>query len=364
MKYLQEFRSGPDAAVLIGKIGRLPLDGRRIVLMEVCGSHTMAIHKFGLRQVLPAGVRLISGPGCPVCVTPMAYIDRAIAIANLPGVTVVTFGDMMKVPGSESTLTVRRAAGSDIRVVYSTLDALELARTLTGREVVFLGVGFETTAPTIAASIHQARRENLANYSVLVAHKLIPPAMKALARDPQVGVAGYLCPAHVSAIIGADAYEFLPRDYGVACAVTGFEPLDILQGIYLILRQILTGQPRVDNEYSRVVRKKGNPAACRLLAETFRIVDDEWRGIGFLPGSGYNLDPEWQEFDAALRFPVTVPPPREPKGCLCGDVLKGIRDPVDCPLFGRACTPEEPVGACMVSSEGTCAAWFKYRGAE
>jgi len=360
MKYIDEFRSREDAAILIGKIRSLPLR-QQVTLMEVCGSHTMAIHKFGLRQVLPEAVRLISGPGCPVCVTGMEYVDRAIALARLDGVTLATFGDMMKVPGTRTNLLTERAAGADVRVVYSTLDALEIARQNPGRQVVFLGVGFETTSPTIAASIQQARRESLANYSVLTAHKLIPPAMAALARDPQVGVHGYLCPAHVSAIIGSRAYEFLPREHGVACAVVGFEPLDILQGIWMLLRQVLSGRPRVDNEYARVVRHEGNPTAQRLLAETFEPCDDTWRGIGCIPGSGCRIRGEWADWDAARRFPVEIPPVSEPKGCRCGEVLKGICDPVDCRLFGGVCTPENPVGACMVSSEGTCAAWYKYR---
>jgi hydrogenase expression/formation protein HypD len=360
MKYIDEFRSREDAAVLIGKIRALPLRNR-ITLMEVCGSHTMAIHKFGLRQVLPEAVNLISGPGCPVCVTGMEYVDRAIALAGMAKVTLATFGDMMKVPGTRSNLLRERAAGADVRVVYSTLDALEIARQNREREVVFLGVGFETTAPTIAASIQQARREGLVNYAVLTAHKLIPPAMAALAQDPQVGVHGYLCPAHVSAIIGTRAYDFLPREHQVACAVVGFEPLDILQGVWLLLRQILSGHPRVDNEYARVVRTEGNLTAQRLLDETFALCDDHWRGIGTISASGYRLREEWAEFDAARRFPLEVAAVSEPAGCRCGDVLKGICQPTDCALFGRACNPDNPVGACMVSSEGTCAAWYKYR---
>lgn len=360
MKYIQEYRGRDDARRLAEAIRGLPL-GRRITLMEVCGSHTMAIHRFGIRDLLPETVNLISGPGCPVCVTEMAYIDRAVAIGRLPGVMLTTFGDMMKVPGARTTLSHERAAGRDIRVVYSTLDALEVARRRPDRQVVFLGVGFETTAPTVAAAVQQARRERLENFSVLVAHKLIPPAMDVLARDPAVGVHGYLCPAHVSAVIGARAYEFLPQRYGVACAVVGFEPLDILQGVRLLAEQIIRGAPTVDNEYARVVRPEGNLAAQRLLAETFQPCDDRWRGIGLLPGSGLELREEFREFDAAARFPVPLEPAAEPAGCRCGDILKGICQPPDCALFGTACVPESPVGACMVSSEGTCAAWYKYR---
>jgi hydrogenase expression/formation protein HypD len=362
MKYILEFRGREEARRLADRIRSVPL-ARRVTLMEVCGSHTMAIHRFGIRDLLPEAVNLISGPGCPVCVTDMAYIDRAVAIGRRPGVLIATFGDMMKVPGSRTSLSHERAAGGDVRVVYSTLDALEIARRHPDRQVVFLGIGFETTAPTIAAAVQQARRERVPNFSVLVAHKLIPPAMEALARDPAVGVHGYLCPAHVSAVIGANAYAFLPARYGVACAVVGFEPLDILQGIYLLLRQVVRGAPTVENEYSRVVRPDGNLVAQRLLAETFQPCDDRWRGIGLLPGSGLALRDEFAEYDAARRFPVELEPVREPAGCRCGDILKGICGPTDCPLFGTGCTPENPVGACMVSSEGTCAAWYKYRRA-
>jgi len=360
MKYLRKFRSRKDAEILIDKIRMLPLDNERITLMEVCGSHTMAIHKYGIREVVPRQINLISGPGCPVCVTGMAYIDQAVTLAGLEGVIVATFGDMMNVPGSSTTLMNARTSGRDIRVVYSTLDALDLARNNKERQVVFLGIGFETTAPTIAASVLQARKEKLANYSVLVSHKLMPPAMRALASDPAVGVHGYICPAHVSAVIGSQAYEFLAREFGVACVVAGFEPLDILQGIYLLLRQILSGKPRVDNEYSRVVKTEGNRVARKTMEKIFEPCEGHWRGIGTIPGSGLTFRPQWAEFDAAKRFPVQVSLVSEPSGCICGDILKGIKIPSDCSLFGEKCSPEHPVGACMVSSEGTCAAWFKY----
>ncbi|MBN2429851.1 MAG: hydrogenase formation protein HypD [Acidobacteria bacterium] len=361
LKYLQEYRSPKDALRLQEKIRRLPLNGRRITLMEVCGSHTMAIHKFGIRELLPETVRLISGPGCPVCVTGMEYIDTALALAAQQGVIMATFGDMVKVPGSRSSLQLARSEGCDVRVVYSTLDALKLARENPARPVVFLAIGFETTAPTIAASLLEARRQSITNYSVLVAHKTMPPAMRALAADPGIGVQGYICPAHVSAVIGWKAYDFLPQEFGVACAVTGFEPLDILQGVYLLLRQVIRDEPRVDNEYSRVVSPDGNPAALDMLKEVFEPCDGNWRGVGMIPGSGLTLRSSWREYDATRRFAVECPPAQEPPGCICGDILKGRRDPVHCRLFGTVCTPEHPVGACMVSAEGTCAAWYKYR---
>jgi hydrogenase expression/formation protein HypD len=291
----------------------------------------------------------------------MEYIDTALALAEQHDVILATFGDMMKVPGSRSSLQAARGAGSDVRVLYSTLDALRMARQNPEREVVFLAIGFETTAPTIAASLLEARRQKIPNYSVLVAHKTMPRAMRALAADPDIGVQGYICPAHVSAIIGWKAYEFLPREFGVSCAVAGFEPLDILQGIFLLLRQVIRGEPRVDNEYSRVVTADGNPAALGILDDVFEPCDGSWRGIGIIPGSGLCLRSAWQGFDATHRFPVEIQPVEEPPGCICGEILKGTRNPTDCTLFGTACTPERPVGACMVSAEGTCAAWYKYR---
>jgi len=328
--------------------------------MEVCGTHTMAIARFGLRDLLPDNVRLISGPGCPVCVTPKEYIDYALALAREPAVTVATFGDMMRVPGSSGTLLSARAAGADVRVTYSTREALALAVAAPARRVVFLAVGFETTAPTIAASVKAAAAKGVENYYVLVAHKLIPPAMRALCESDDLALDGFLCPAHVSAIIGARAYDFIPRDFGLACAVAGFEPVDILHGIYLLLRQYAEGTPRVDNGYARVVRAEGNRRAQEVLAEVFEVCDATWRGIGELAGSGLRLGEEYARFDARRAMPPEVEEPVPDRGCICGEILTGTKEPAACGLFGSRCTPETPVGPCMVSTEGTCAAAFKY----
>jgi len=329
-------------------------------LMEVCGTHTMAICQHGLRSLLPDKIRLISGPGCPVCVTPVDYVDHAVALARRPGTIIATFGDMVRVPGSTSSLQREQAAGATVKVVYSPLDAVALAKRHPDQAVVFLGVGFETTAPTIAGAVITARRKDLQNFMVLCAHKTIPMAMGVLASDPELQVDGYLCPAHVSAVIGADAYQSLVEQRRVPCVITGFEPLDILQGVLMLARQLVDGAARVEIQYRRVVKPQGNRKAQALLNEVFEPCGADWRGIGVIPGSGLRLREEFAAFDAALQLPVPVEPAREHPGCRCGDVLKGKVHPRDCPLFRSVCTPEEPVGACMVSSEGACAAEYKY----
>lgn len=331
-----------------------------MTLMEVCGTHTMAIAQHGIRALLPEQIRLISGPGCPVCVTPVGYVDHAVALARRPDTIIATFGDMVRVPGSSSSLSREQAAGATVKVVYSPLDAVALAAQRPDRTVVFLGVGFETTAPTIAGAVVTARRQGLTNFFVLCAHKTIPIPMAVLADDPELKVDGYLCPAHVSAIIGADAYRPLADRLHVPCVITGFEPLDILQGVLMLARQIKAGQARVETQYRRVVRPEGNRKAQALLDEVFEPCDAAWRGIGTIPASGLRLRAEYAAFDAAVQLPVTVEPSREHAGCRCGEILKGKLRPADCPLFRTVCTPEEPVGACMVSSEGTCAAEYKY----
>lgn len=361
MKYLDEFRDGAVVRGLAARIGELTA-GRAepLVFMEVCGTHTMSIYQYGLRALLPPQVRLISGPGCPVCVTPNGYLDRAVALSRLPDVTIATFGDMLRVPGSSSSLMEERAKGADIRIVYSPLDAVTLAAGNPQRRVVFLGVGFETTAPTIAGSILVAAERGVTNYFVLASHKTMPAPMAVLSADPELKIDGYLCPAHVSAIIGAAAYDFLAEQYGIPCVVTGFEPTDVMQGVEMLARQAMAGESRVEIQYSRVVKREGNRKAQEILATVFTPCDAEWRGIGVIPGSGLRIAAAYAPFDAEKMIPVAVEDLREHQGCRCGEVLRGKLSPFACPLFGTVCTPEEPVGACMVSSEGTCAAAYKY----
>jgi hydrogenase expression/formation protein HypD len=361
MNYQDDFRQKELVQGLAERLHRLVSGcGRTMNFMEVCGTHTMAIYRFGLRALLPPEIKLVSGPGCPVCVTPNSYLDRAIAISRLPDVITTTFGDMMRVPGSSSSLLVERAKGADIRIVYSPLDAVAIAAKNRDKRVVFLGVGFETTAPTIAGSILAAQAQELSNYFVLAANKTIPIPMQVLASDPEIGIDGYICPAHVSAIIGADAYKPLAGQYHTPCVITGFEPADMLQGILMLASQLLAGESKVEIQYSRVVRPEGNPKAQAILAQMFTPCDVPWRGIGVIPGSGLAIREEYSAFDAEKMLPVEVEPTKEHPGCSCGEILKGKMAPRECALFGKLCTPENPVGACMVSSEGSCAAAFRY----
>lgn len=341
---------------------------RRLTFMEVCGTHTMAAARSGLRSLLPERIRLISGPGCPVCVTPVGYVDYALALASRADVIIATFGDLMRVPGSASpalaarppTLARARADGADVRVVYSPADAVTLARDHGDRQVVMLGVGFETTTPTVAAAVLLARRQGLANFSVLSANKTVPIAMAVLADADDLALDGFLCPGHVSIIIGPEPYEALARDHGMACAIAGFEPDEIVAGLVSLVDQTLRARPRVHNAYASVVRAGGNAKARALTARVFRPCDSVWRGIGMIPGTGLAIVDELAEFDAGRRFEVSLPEAVEPSGCRCGEVLRGVIEPDHCPLFGRACTPENPRGACMVSSEGSCAARYLY----
>jgi hydrogenase expression/formation protein HypD len=327
-------------------------------LMEVCGTHTMAIRRHGLPSLLPKNIELLSGPGCPVCVTPNAAIDRAIALTRDAKRIVATFGDMVRVPGSRSSLAVERSKGADVRVVYSPLDAVRLAKENPDRHVVFIGVGFETTAPTVAAAVLEAEGK-IKNFSVLVAHKLVPPALEALVKSPEFSVQGFICPGHVSVIIGSEAYRNLAEEHRIPCVVAGFEPVDILLCILMLLRQLVQKRSSVEVEYRAVVQPHGNPRALDLMNRVFEPEDSEWRGIGVIPGSGLRLREKYRVFDA-LRFQVEMEAPVEPKGCLCGRVLMGAVRPPGCQLFGTACTPANPVGPCMVSSEGTCAAYYRY----
>lgn len=361
MNYQDEFRNAAIVKGLAARIAGMAADfGRTMTFMEVCGTHTMAIYQYGLRGLLPPQVRLISGPGCPVCVTPAGYVDKAVAYSRLPGVIVATFGDMLRVPGSSSSLMEERARGADVRVVYSPLDAVKLAERNRDRRVIFLGVGFETTTPTVAGSILSARQFGLANYFVLGSHRTIPKPMEVLTADPELGLDGYICPAHVSAIIGADAYHTLAEEFKIPCVVTGFEPVDVMQGVEMLVRQVVEGVSRVEIQYSRVVKPEGNRKAREVLEEVFEPSDAEWRGIGVIPDSGLAIRDSFAAFDAERSVPVQVEPLREHTGCRCGDILRGKITPSDCPLFAGGCTPEAPVGACMVSSEGTCAAAYKY----
>ncbi len=332
---------------------------RPVTFMEVCGTHTHAIGAAGLRRLLPRKVRLISGPGCPVCVTPVDYLDRAEALAALSDVIVCTFGDLMRVPSSGGSLERARARGCDIRVVYSPRDALGVARRHPAKRIVFLAVGFETTVPTVAAALAEAEAERIANFLILPGSKLIEPPLRALVTDGDLQIDGFLLPGHVSVIIGANAYSFLVDEFGVPATVVGFAPVDILLGVLELMQQVLDATPRVANLYARVVRPQGNAHAQQLVARFFEPVDTRWRGLGDIPASGLGLRAAWAHRDAST-IAVAVPEPSEPRGCRCGDVLKGVIQPPECPLFDRSCTPDTPLGACMVSSEGTCAAWYRH----
>ncbi|MDR1713551.1 MAG: hydrogenase formation protein HypD [Coriobacteriales bacterium] len=339
---------------------------RPLRLMEVCGTHTVAIARAGLRSILPANLQLISGPGCPVCVTANADIDRIIALTRIPNLTVLSFGDMIRVPGSSTSLQQRKAEGAAVEVVYSPLDALRLAAEQPERQFVFVGVGFETTTPLIAACIERARAQNLHNFSVLAAHKQVPSALAALACDPQVQLDALILPGHVSTILGLAPYAFVAARYNIPGVVTGFEPIDLLQGLLALLEQLLAmrrdgASAHIGNAYRRAVMDEGNPTARSAIERVFMPADAVWRGLGTIADSGYRLRPEFADFDASCRFELDVEPTVEPRGCQCGEVLRGILPPNRCRLFGRACTPQNPIGPCMVSSEGSCAAYYRYQ---
>lgn len=358
---ISAFRNSELALALADKIKRRAFGPAR--LMEFCGSHTASILKYGLRQLLSSEVEMLSGPGCPVCVTAQEDIDRSVALAQTPNLIMCTFGDMLKVPGTYSSLQQARAEGCDVRIVYSTLDALESARQNPDKAVVFLGVGFETTAPTIAASIALAKSQQLHNYSVFSLAKMCPPVMKALLDGGEVKIDGIICPGHVSAIIGSWPYEFISRDYKIACVVAGFEPVDILMAVDMLLVQIGSGTPKVEIAYGRSVSPEGNQRAQELLSEVFESQPACWRGVGTVAGSGYKIRDAYKDFDAERIFEIKIGPSKEPAGCRCGDVLRGIIKPPECPLFGRVCLPERPTGPCMVSGEGACASYYMFGGA-
>ncbi len=362
MKYVDEFRNPKLVKKISAKIMGLN-PGDKINIMEVCGTHTQNFCRFGLDKLLPKNIRLISGPGCPVCVSSQGYIDSAIELAKDKGVIIVTFGDMLRIPGTASSLEKEKTRFGNVRVVYSPLDSVVIAKTNPDKKVVFLAVGFETTAPTIALSILAAKKERLKNLSFLSALKLIPPAMKYLLADKRLKIDGFLCPGHVSAIIGTGDYEFIPQKYKTACCIAGFEPVDILEGICIILEQIVMNKPYVANQYTRIVTKPGNLRAKKILNQVFRRVDSDWRGFGVIPDSGLQLRDGFSRFDASRVFPIrgNKIKIKAIKQCRCGDVLKGLISPLDCPLFAKACQPDGPLGPCMVSSEGACNAYYRFR---
>ena len=331
-----------------------------INLMEVCGTHTMAIARAALKSKFPKNVKMLSGPGCPVCVTPAGMIDAAIETARLSKTIITTFGDMIKVPGSSSSLEKERSLGSDVRIVYSPQDALEIAKLNPKKEVVFLGAGFETTAPTVAASVIWAKKRKISNFSVLSMFKTIPNALKAILASKERRIDGFLLPGHVSAIIGEKPYQFLAKKYGIPGVIGGFEPQDILKSVNMLVEMINSGVPSILNQYTRIVRPEGNPIAQDTIAEVFDIADSDWRGIGVIPKSGLVFRKAFIAFDTVKRFKIKVHDTKENKNCICGRILTGLSSPEECKLFGKTCTPRDPVGPCMVSSEGACAAQFKY----
>lgn len=360
MKFIDEFRDPKLARKLQEEIVTLAA-GRPYKLMEVCGGHTHTIYRHGLHQLLPDNVELVHGPGCPVCVIPMGRLDDAIAIARNERVILATFGDMLRVPAGKGSLLDARAAGADVRVVYSPLDALKLARNNPDREVVFLGVGFETTAPSTALTLIEARNSDARNFSVFCNHVLILPALKAILDSPDMQLQGFIGPGHVSTVIGTAVYDWIPERYQRPVVVSGFEPLDVLQSVLMLVRQLHEGRCEVENQYGRVVREGGNPQALAAIRETMEVRPQfEWRGLGYIPGSAFGLRPEFAAWDAEQRYEVPGHRIADPRACQCGEVLKGVLKPWECRVFGTACTPETPIGTCMVSSEGACAAYYTY----
>ncbi len=359
MRFIDEYRDAKTAEQYAHAIAHITT--RPWNIMEVCGGQTHAIVKFGVDELLPGEITLIHGPGCPVCVTPVELVDKAIEIAALPGVIFCSFGDMLRVPGTEKDLLAVKAGGGDIRIVYSPLDALAVARDHPTKQVVFFAVGFETTAPANAMAVHQARRQRVANFSMLVSHVLVPPAMETILASPRCQVQGFLAAGHVCTVMGYTEYEPLTRKYRVPIVVTGFEPVDILQGVYMCVRQLEEGRAEVENQYGRSVRREGNRLAQQLMVEVFRIIPRRWRGVGEIPQSGLGLSDRYTEFDAEKRFGMAKTVTEEPAECISGEILQGVKKPCECPAFAMHCSPEHPLGATMVSSEGACAAYYRYR---
>jgi len=363
MKYITEYRNKDISQKIADRINNL-LKGYKgdISLMEVCGTHTHSIFRSGIMSLLPENIEHLSGPGCPVCVTPNKYIDTAIAYSRLGDTIITTFGDMIKVPGSTSSLEKEKASGGTVKIIYSPLEGLEIAKNNPDKKIVFLGVGFETTAPLVASTILSAKDENIKNFFVLSGHKLIPPAMTALLESKEIKIDGFICPGHVSVIIGEEPYRPIAEKYGVPSVIIGFEPIDLLEGIEMLIKQITKQKkPSVENQYKRVVRSEGNKKALSLIKKVFDVTDDTWRGLGVLPKSGLSIKKTYSKFDAEKNIRVEIEKTKEHPGCICGKVLCGTKKPYECKLYGKACTPENPIGPCMVSSEGTCAAYYKFK---
>lgn len=358
MKFIDEFRNGEYAKSLVKLIQNTT--DKKINIMEVCGTHTMSIFRYGIRDVLPSNVKVISGPGCPVCVTPQNYIDNALELTLNKDVIIVTFGDMIRIPGKKTSLMKRKSEGADIRIVYSPMDALTLAHNNLSKKIVFLSVGFEATAPMTAITAIEARKKGVKNLFFLTAHKIVPPVIKALVEDKTINIDGFLLPGHVSAVIGKKPYEFLSNKYNIPGVIAGFEPLDILKGLNTLINMINENDYKIVNEYKRIVRDDGNTKAMEYLDKVFEIAESRWRGIGIIENSGYKFKKEYEEFDAIKHFNIDYKNCDENQGCMCGEILKGKITPCECALFKKICTPENPIGPCMVSLEGTCAAYFRY----
>ena len=359
MKFIDEYRQGDIAQKLAEQIAALT--NRPLKFMEVCGGHTHSIFKYGIEDLLPPNIEMIHGPGCPVCVIPLGRVDDAMSIAQRPEVIFTTFGDAMRVPGSHTSLFGAKAVGADVRMVYSPLDALKIARNNPEKEVVFFALGFETTSPSTAMTVLQAAKDNVRNFSLFCNHIMIVPALKALLDSPDLQLDGFVGPGHVSTVIGTRPYEFVPQFYGKPLVVSGFEPLDILQSVYLLVKQVVEGRAEVENQYGRVVFRDGNQRALQVLSEVFEPRDYfEWRGLGSIAHSGMKLKSKYAAFDAEVKFAVPGLRIADPKACQCGEILKGVKKPWECKVFGTACTPETPIGSCMVSSEGACAAYYNF----
>lgn len=362
MKHIEEYR---DSAMVRGMLQKLRKTARKeIVVMEVCGTHTMSIFKSGLKDVMPENIKLISGPGCPVCVTSQGYIDTAIELSQREDTIITTFGDMLKIPGNKSSLQKERAGGGDIRIVYSPLDSLRVAVENPHREVVFLAVGFETTAPVIALTVEKAREEGIENFSILHSLKTMPGAMEQLVLDEELKIDGFLCPGHVSTVIGVKPYRFLSEEYYVPAVVAGFEPADVVAGIQELAEMVSTQESDTKNLYGRLVKEEGNSEALKIMEKVFEICSSNWRGLGEIAGTGLSLRSEYSSFDVLNKLNLNMKEEKKIPGCICGEILKGKKKPLECKLFSKACTPENPIGACMVSEEGTCAAYFKYGNKE